>query len=428
LSGQGTAASPLGVVNAEIKPVWGNIQSIPLGFADGVDNVNGEDTRITSNMITNWNTAYGWGNHNGLYRPISYVPSWSEITGKPTDFASYGVTDVVTITGDQTITGIKTFSKDLLVNGLTVGRGMNAISNNTATGDSALFSNTTGKYNTATGYQALHSNTTGYNNTANGFLALHRNTTGFANTANGAGALHYNTTGNYNTANGLSALYSSTTGSYNTANSDSALFSNTTGNYNLANGYAAGYTNTAGNYNVFLGSRAGYYETGSNKLYIDNQPRANESDARAKALIYGVFNADPANQVLSINGKINVNSNNITNVANPLNAQDAATKAYVDAIINKLSKIGVVVADVNGNIYPTVRIGSQIWMAENLNTTKFNDGTAIPLVTDNTAWSNQTTPGYCWYNNDQGTYGNPYGILYNWYTEIMPGRMAFAIL
>jgi hypothetical protein len=38
---------------------------------------------ITNTLISNWNTAYGWGNHNGLYRPIDYVPTWSDVTGKP---------------------------------------------------------------------------------------------------------------------------------------------------------------------------------------------------------------------------------------------------------------------------------------------------------------------------------------------------------
>ena len=74
------------------------------------------------------------------------------------------------------------------------------------------------------------------------------------------------------------------------------------------------------------------------------------------------------------------------------------------------------ITDVDGNIYHYVVIGTQTWMVENLKTTKYNDGTAIPLGTDDTAWANLTTPGYCWYNNDAATYKNTYGALYNWFT------------
>jgi len=74
------------------------------------------------------------------------------------------------------------------------------------------------------------------------------------------------------------------------------------------------------------------------------------------------------------------------------------------------------VTDIDGNIYKTITIGTQTWMAENLKTTKYKDGTAIPLVTDNTAWAALSTPAYCWYNNDAATYKNTYGALYNWYT------------
>jgi hypothetical protein len=52
---------------------------------------------ITGSNITNWNTAFGWGNHAGLYKPISYVPAWAEITSKPTTLAGYSITDAMSI-------------------------------------------------------------------------------------------------------------------------------------------------------------------------------------------------------------------------------------------------------------------------------------------------------------------------------------------
>ena len=75
------------------------------------------------------------------------------------------------------------------------------------------------------------------------------------------------------------------------------------------------------------------------------------------------------------------------------------------------------VADGDGNFYSTVTIGSQVWLASNLKTTKFNDGTQIPLVTDNSAWNKLTTSAYCWYNNDLSNKAT-YGALYIWYTVI----------
>lgn len=74
------------------------------------------------------------------------------------------------------------------------------------------------------------------------------------------------------------------------------------------------------------------------------------------------------------------------------------------------------VTDVSKNPYYTVTIGTQVWMAENLKVTKFRNGDLIPNVTDSAEWSNLTTPAFCWYNNDEGTYGDTYGALYNWYT------------
>jgi uncharacterized protein (TIGR02145 family) len=73
--------------------------------------------------------------------------------------------------------------------------------------------------------------------------------------------------------------------------------------------------------------------------------------------------------------------------------------------------------DIDGNVYKTVQIGKQTWMAENLKTTRLNDGTVIPLVTGYTEWPEWHEIGYCWYMNDSAN-KEMYGALYNYYTVI----------
>ncbi len=72
------------------------------------------------------------------------------------------------------------------------------------------------------------------------------------------------------------------------------------------------------------------------------------------------------------------------------------------------------VSDYDGNLYHTITIGTQTWLQENLKTTHFANGDVIPNVKDATAWSNLTTPAYCYYNNDAKN-GEVYGALYTWY-------------
>ena len=148
---------------------------------------------------------------------------------------------------------------------------------NTAIGFEALISNTSGSSNTATGYLALWYNTIGNDNTANGEGALGFNTTGSSNTATGEGALGFNTTGNSNTASGYGALVqnnaddntatgyyalvSNWTGADNTATGSTALLSNVTGNFNTANGDAALYSNTDGTSNTAIGTSALFFNT-----------------------------------------------------------------------------------------------------------------------------------------------------------------------
>jgi len=74
------------------------------------------------------------------------------------------------------------------------------------------------------------------------------------------------------------------------------------------------------------------------------------------------------------------------------------------------------VTDIDGNVYKTIQIGAQIWMAENLKTTKYRNGDPISNVTVDAAWTALDTGAYCWYNNDAITYKATYGAIYNWYT------------
>ncbi len=74
------------------------------------------------------------------------------------------------------------------------------------------------------------------------------------------------------------------------------------------------------------------------------------------------------------------------------------------------------ITDIDGNTYSVVQMGTQYWTGENLKTTKFNDNTDIPLVTDASSWIALATPGFCWYDNDETTNKSIYGGLYNFYS------------
>jgi uncharacterized protein (TIGR02145 family) len=73
------------------------------------------------------------------------------------------------------------------------------------------------------------------------------------------------------------------------------------------------------------------------------------------------------------------------------------------------------VTDSEGNSYKTIKAGTQVWMAETLRSTKFNDGIEIPAIQTSVQWKNTITPGYCWYDNDSITNSATYGALYNGY-------------
>jgi hypothetical protein len=153
------------------------------------------------------------------------------------------------------------------------------LNENTALGDDALISLTTGTDNTAVGFNALFNNTEGSFNTATGSGALFQNTTGVENTGYGWNALSNNTTGVANTAVGVAALLGMNGGTANAAFGESALGNTTTGNDNTAIGAVALINNSAGSNNIAIGRSAGQnLTTGDNNIEIGNKGARDESN------------------------------------------------------------------------------------------------------------------------------------------------------
>ena len=147
---------------------------------------------------------------------------------------------------------------------------------NTASGEEALYSDTSGSYNTATGYSSLFSNKTGDNNTAIGYESL-----------------YHNSTGNNNTASGYEALFQSTTGFDNTAAGAGALQYVTTGNSNIAVGYQAGYHLTTGINNIEIGNKG---------LASDyNMIRIGVEGLQAKTFIAGIYKTSVSGSAVMVN-------------------------------------------------------------------------------------------------------------------------------
>jgi hypothetical protein len=138
---------------------------------------------------------------------------------------------------------------------------------NTGLGAGALLFNI-GQQNTASGAASLLNNTTGVKNTASGVLALFNNITGNSNTASGVGALFANSEGFNNTAIGYNALLNNTTAGDNAAIGTTSLFNNSTGEFNVAVGSQALYNNVSGDSNTAVGDSAGFNITGSGNVCI----------------------------------------------------------------------------------------------------------------------------------------------------------------
>ncbi|MFZ4401352.1 MAG: hypothetical protein ACOYO1_15035 [Bacteroidales bacterium] len=259
---------------------------------------------ITLSNTTNWNTAYSWGNHSGLYRPLSWVPAWTDITGKPNPYiAGNGISlsgDTLHNTlpnlnhtgdavGSSALTVVKLQGRDVSNTSPTSGQVLkwNGLSwvpdvdNNTTmpTGSSNATLRNNGNtwvtstllYNTdsrigigiAAPNQQLEitqnfrlpvSTATVGNIYKDANLFIHNK--GTDNVFIGVNSGNLTATGNNNTALGAYSLYSNTSGNALTAVGNNALRSNTSGIQNTAIGYWSMYSNSTGSYNTALGYRS----------------------------------------------------------------------------------------------------------------------------------------------------------------------------
>lgn len=190
------------------------------------------------------------------------------------------------------------------------------------------------------------------------------------------------------------------------------------------------------NQNVYRIVAVSKTDTGTYTCVVTNSVGSVTSNGAALSLnLYTVkFNSNGGSLVDS--QKVYCNTNAVAPIA-PIKQSYTFAGWYTDSVLlkNSFNFTSVItgnitvfakweIRDVDGNVYSEVKIGNQVWMKENLRTTKYNDGTAIPIDTDYSTWTNLTSPAYCYYNNTTNTDSiRKFGALYNWYT-VNSGKLA----
>ena len=166
---------------------------------------------------------------------------------------------------------------------------------------------------------------------------------------------------------------------------------------------------------------ASYYGVAFDQVYISLPGVVNDYNGY-KDYGFSVRLVSQSPTDILLNGTISAENHQIKNVVDPTDAQDAATKSYVDLLLIKINELqdqidvlqstsgSGTVTDQDGNSYPYLTYGDQVWTVKNAEIVTYRDGTPIPQVTDATEWANLTTGAWCYYDNDTSK-----GKLYNWY-------------
>jgi uncharacterized protein (TIGR02145 family) len=333
---------------------------------------------ITSGNINNWNTAFSWGGHAGLYKPSDYVPAWTEVKEKPTTLSGYGITDAINTS-----------------------HAANGITSTLITNWNAAFEwgNHSGLYKPLS-YLPAWSEISGnpFNITSPTADQL----------------LRYNSSSNQ---------WENWTPGYLTSEVDGSV-TNEIQDLTLTDDKLKITNNTVATEIDLAPYKADGSET---KVISGNNVTIEGTGTETSPYIISSAGGE-GNSTLSqilVNGN-SAEGKNIKNLASPIDKDDAVTKAYVDALLGRVENLegllnGTRIADGDGNIYKTIKIGEQVWMAENLYTTKLNDGTPLVLATTDREWIELGNvkelelverQGFCWYNFDTQNKAI-YGGLYN---------------